>query len=150
MVTSGEDDGHDLGVAATRFHRAMRQNVADALGPFGLTGAEYGALHYLSQHADPSQSELARYLMVTPQSLGTLTARLDDRGLLARVPAERAHRYCLALTSDGERALADARPSVEAAQQRLLAPLDPDERMQLARALTLCSDRHDDPKDDHP
>ncbi|WP_344073012.1 MarR family winged helix-turn-helix transcriptional regulator [Prauserella alba] len=121
----------------------MRNNVAQALDTLGLTGAEYGALDYISRHADPSNADLARYLLVTPQSLGKLTAGMRSRGLLHRAPTQGSHRYHLALTPDGQQALARARPHVEAAQQRLLAPLDRQERIRFARALTLCADHHD-------
>lgn len=150
-MTAGKgSEGHDIGVAATRFQRAMRNNVTQALGDFRLTGTEYGALDYLSRHTETSNSDLARFLLVSPQSLGKLTACLDQRGLLVRESAPGAHRYRLTLTPDGVTTLAATRPHVEAAQQRLLDPLTPEERAQFARALTLCADHHDNGKNAQP
>ena len=112
-------DGHDLGVAATRFHRAMKQSVATALEPFGLTGAAYGALHFIDGHDEPSNTALARYLIITPQALGRLTAQLEGEGLMVRRRAGKSLRYSLALTVEGARRMSAAQPAVESHPQVL-------------------------------
>jgi DNA-binding MarR family transcriptional regulator len=141
--------GHDIGVAATRFHRVMRQVVQDALDPFDLSGTEYGALLYIEGNPGSSNADLARFLLITPQALGRVTLRLQECGFLVRYPgAANGRRLPLALSTAGARALRVAEPAVEKAQQRLLSPLDPDQQAAFFSALNACTSHTDSrPKD---
>jgi DNA-binding MarR family transcriptional regulator len=136
--------GHDIGVAATRFHRVMRQVVQDALDPFGLSGTEYGALLYIERNPGSSNADLARFLLITPQALGRVTSRLQEGGLLVRYPgAANGRRLPLALSPAGARALRAAEPAVEKAQRRLLIPLTPDQQAAFFHALNACTSHTD-------
>jgi DNA-binding MarR family transcriptional regulator len=131
--------GHDVGVAATRFHRVMRQAVQDALDPFDLSGTEYGALLYVERNPGSSNADLARFLLITPQALGRVTARLQERDLLVRdIGDARGRRLPLALSPAGGRALRAAEPAIEDAQRQLLSPLTPDQQAAFFQALNIC------------
>lgn len=60
-----------------------------------------------------TQAELARRVLVRPQSIGVLLASLIDQGLVAReAPGGRGRRVGIALTDAGRAALAQAWPPV--------------------------------------
>jgi DNA-binding MarR family transcriptional regulator len=136
--------GHDIGIAATRFHRVMRQIVQDALDPFGLSGTEYGALVYIEGNPGSSNADLARFLLITPQALGRVTSRLQDRGLLTRTAGDDgSRRLPLTVSPAGTRALRAAEPAVEAAQRQLLSPLTASEQAAFFHALDACTSHTD-------
>lgn len=75
-----------------RHHRA-----ADAaLAEIGITLVQWDALRHLDQHEGASLHDLAVLTFQTDQSFGALAARLENRGLIERVPSPgRAVRHCL-------------------------------------------------------
>lgn len=99
-------------VVARGFHRVF----AEA----GLTPTQFGVLAELADRertgaTTPSQAELARIVMLRPQSVGELVAVLVDRGLVVREgPAGRGRRTGLSLTADGRAAVERALPLVRA------------------------------------
>lgn len=99
-------------VVARGFHRVF----AEA----GLTPTQFGVLAELADRErsggpTPSQAELARVVMLRPQSVGELVAALVDRGLVVRDgPAGRGRRTGLSLTADGRAAVERALPLVRA------------------------------------
>ena len=141
--------GHDFGLAASRFHRARRHAVETALQPFALSGTEYGALVFVDRNPGTSNADLARFLFITPQALGRLTAQLHARGLLVRHADEAVgRRRPLALTSAGTRAVREAEPAVERAQQELLRPLTTVEQLAFLHALDACTPFLESPRKD--
>jgi DNA-binding MarR family transcriptional regulator len=86
----------------------------------GLTPTQFGVLAELADRertgaAPPSQAELARIVMLRPQSVGELVAALVGRGLVVREgPAGRGRRTGLSLTADGRAAVERALPLVRA------------------------------------
>jgi DNA-binding MarR family transcriptional regulator len=140
---------HDVGLAATRFHRSMKNAVDAALEPFGLTGAEYGALLFVDRNPGTSNADLARFLIITPQALGRITARMQNQGVLTRNAEDSVgRRQPLSLTAVGVTALRRAEPHVESAQQALLNPLSPAQQQSFLRALDLCAASTNDPRKD--
>lgn len=141
--------GHDFGLAASRFHRATRQAVEAALGPFALSATEYGALVFVDRNPGTSNADLARFLLITPQALGRVTAQLDARGLLARHADEViGRRRPLALTPSGAQVVREAEPAVECAQQQLLSPLTHAQQLAFLHALDACTPLPDSPRKD--
>lgn len=139
----------DVGIAATRFHRALRGAVEAALDPFRLSGGEYGALLFVDRNPGSSNADLARFLIVTPQALGRLTAGLEEKGLVQRRAEEATGRKRpLSLTAEGLDLLRRASPLVEEAQRVLLSPLDAAEQSAFLRALELCTTNADRPRKD--
>jgi DNA-binding MarR family transcriptional regulator len=101
-----------------RHHRA-----ADArLQKIGVSLVQWDALRHLHENPDASLHELAQLTFQTDQSMGTLAARMEARGLIERVPGPgRAVRH--RLTPEGERL---RREGLEIAQQTIeesFAPL---------------------------
>ena len=149
MNTSRALPGHDFGLAASRFHRATRQAIEAALEPFELSGAQYGALVFVDRNPGTSNADLARFLLITPQALGRVTAQLGVRGLLVRDADEAiGRRRPLALTPLGTRVVREAEPAVERAQQQLLSPLTTEQQLAFLHALDACTPFPDSPGKD--
>lgn len=85
------------------------------LGEVGLKPHLYGILLHLSREPGLSSAELARRVLVTPQSMGELLRGLADDGLIRR-PAEtqRGRPLNIQLTAAGHAALAQATPVITA------------------------------------
>ena len=101
-----------------RHHRA-----ADArLQKIGVSLVQWDALRHLHENPDASLHELAQLTFQTDQSMGTLAARMQARGLIERVPGPgRAVRH--RLTAEGERLQREGLDIARQALEESLAPL---------------------------
>ena len=118
---------------------AVRAELDNLATPQGLTALQYTALTVLERHPDLTGAHLARHSFVTGQSTADMVTALVNRGLIERHrdPADR-RRLVLALTGDGRRLLRRMRPQVAALQDRMLAPLSPEQAAELRHLLELC------------
>ena len=95
-------------------HLAGRR-FAEAFAAAGLTPAQFGVLASLVDGDDLSQGDLARTVLVRPQSMGRLVGDMVELGLVTRTgPGGRGRRTGLALTDRGRQAVAQARPAAYA------------------------------------
>lgn len=102
-----------------RTARLAERHFHEVFAGFGLTPAQYGVLASLADDDGLTTAELARLVMVRPQSLPSVLDRLVERGLVAREGRPgRGRRRPLAVTPAGRRLLEQARP----AAYGLLAP----------------------------
>ncbi|GAB3492078.1 MarR family winged helix-turn-helix transcriptional regulator [Nocardiopsis coralliicola] len=105
-------------------------------GEAGLSPIQFGVLATLESGEDLSQAELARVLMVRPQSLADVAGGLVERGLVARDgPGGRGRRTALQLTGEGRRILADVWPAVAAFNAPAASGLTAAEAAELVRLL---------------
>lgn len=75
----------------------------------GLTPTQFAVLMHLQDRDGVTQAELARVVLVSPQSIGVLLSPLLERGLVVRDgPGGRGRRAGLSLTEPGRQALHDA------------------------------------------
>lgn len=129
------------GFLAWRLVRVGRQIAAlltEAIAEFGLTPTEFGVLAHLSTGTPLTQSELARTVLVRPQSMGTLIAGLVDKGLVTRHGAGgRGRRTPIALSDAGVELIGRAWPSVAAETCADALGLDADDAAELDRLLRL-------------
>lgn len=80
-------------------------------GEVGLTPTQFGVLAYLADDDALTQAELARHVLVRPQSMGELLGPLLDRGLIRREgPGGRGRRSVIAITDAGRDVLSVALP----------------------------------------
>ena len=80
-----------------------------------LTPTQFAILMYLDEDEGLTQAQLARRVLVRPQSMGTLVTTLLARGLAVRDgPGGRGRRSGLSLTDAGRAALQRAWPAVRA------------------------------------
>ncbi|GLZ45369.1 hypothetical protein Acsp06_15540 [Actinomycetospora sp. NBRC 106375] len=109
-------------------------------GAVGLTPNQFGVLAVLrdeegSDHAS-TQAELARQVLLRPQSMGELVASLVDRGLVERDgPGGRGRATGLRLTDAGRAALDDALPRVHDYNAPAAIGLTPEDAATLAALL---------------
>ncbi|WP_432497737.1 MarR family winged helix-turn-helix transcriptional regulator [Kineococcus gypseus] len=98
--------------AAHRVERRLTEVFAD----HGLSPVQFGVLCHLAAGTSPTQAQLARAVLVRPQSLSGVLDGLVERGLVGR-RTERAkgRRNPLALTSAGHDLLAVVWPAVREA-----------------------------------
>jgi DNA-binding MarR family transcriptional regulator len=120
-----------------RTARLVERALVAVFDDLDLSPTEFGVLDALDEDGrGPTQAELARRVLVRPQSLHTLIGSLLDRGLVVRDgPAGRGHRTGIVLTDAGRRALARARPTVRAGNHHTVLGIDGDRAAELDRIL---------------
>lgn len=108
-----------------RAELAVRGCMEVALAEFDLTPAQFLVLFRMRDRADFSAAALAREIGVRPQTLITLIAPLERRGILEREPSP-AHRRVLhnRLTPAGKKLLASALRVAGQIESELLAKVD--------------------------
>lgn len=91
-----------------------------ALGEEGVTPIQFGVLLQLDLHPGMSNGELARAVLVTPQSVSELMTSLERLGLVEReIPQGRGRRVRATLTSAGRRTLQHCSTAVDKVEQSL-------------------------------
>jgi DNA-binding MarR family transcriptional regulator len=90
----------DLRVVFSRLRRRLRDLAIDD----DLTPSQTAALTRLWKEGASSASALADAERVRPQSMATIVAALEQRGLIARTPdSEDGRRQVISLTDEGRR-----------------------------------------------
>ena|GEM_PF-102550 len=125
-----------LGLHIKLAEQALMSAKAEALRPFDLTVAQYGAMLSLYYVPGQSPSQLARAVAVTPQTMGTTLDKLAAKRLVTRKPSK-LHRKVLVvtLTSKGERLLLEADATARTVDERIGQAFSADERVQLRELL---------------
>ncbi|QNK83109.1 MarR family winged helix-turn-helix transcriptional regulator [Nakamurella sp. PAMC28650] len=101
--------GHLIG---RRFHREFSR--------LGLTPTQFGVLLQLQLHPDMSNNQIARSVLVTPQSMSELLESLESLGHVERdLPAGRGHRIAIRLTDAGRERLHQCSAAVARVEESL-------------------------------
>jgi DNA-binding MarR family transcriptional regulator len=134
-MTDGTDE--PLGYLLNRLATNLRIEVtATALDPLELTFPQYICMRILSHSPGRSNAELARDVMVSPQAMNIVVRGLQDRGLVSRPASVASGRSLPAeLSREGRALLKRTDVGIRAAEQRVLAPLDEQDRHDLRRIL---------------
>lgn len=122
MVMSIPETSHAVKRLQMKQHRA----ATEALRPLDVTLVQWDALRHL--HANPGASlhDLAGLTFQTDQAFGTLAARLEQRGLIRRVPGP-GRSIRPELTTEGERVFREGRDITEAVFRSIYGTLTDDE-----------------------
>jgi len=117
--------------------------MAEVLGPADLRPVEYATLTTLDAEPGIDQRRLAARIACDKMSTSQLVERLEARGLVMRRidPADRRARV-LHLTPKGLALRRRLQPAALAAQDRILAPLRPEERPQLVDLIARVVEGH--------
>jgi len=108
-------------------HLAERRFTA-VFAAAGLTPAQFGVLACLADGDDLSKADLAKAILVRPQSMARLTDAMVEQGLLVRAgPRAKGRRSTLTMSERGRRALDQARPAAWAINQPRAIGLSPHE-----------------------
>jgi DNA-binding MarR family transcriptional regulator len=98
--------------------RALEGAMEVALRPHGLTPAQYGVLTVLAREPGASGADLARAVHTSPQAMNGVLATLEREALIERRPHPTHGRILQAtLTSEGQRRLRAANPSIQALER---------------------------------
>ena len=125
-MTESRDD-EELRILIQKVARRIRNNRASE----DLSDSQLGVLFQLEE-GDHSPGELAAHERVTPPSMNRTLNGLEQRGLIARHPADDdARRVRVTVTSAGLAQIAETRALRTAWFSRALADLTPDERRAL-------------------
>ena len=117
-------------LAAIRQRNAMRVRL-------GLGDDELTTLLYLTEHERLTQRQLVAISTLTRSGVGAMVQRLEDAGLVERVPDPHDRRVrLLQLTARGRQRMRRARRASDAARERLLAGGSDAELEALARLLS--------------
>lgn len=109
----------------------------DELAGFGITPVQYASLVAIQDNPGIDQRTLVKLVAIDRSTVGGLLRRLEDRGLIHRVsPAHNQRIKQLSITAMGHATLAAAAAVVQAAQARILAPLEPAERREFLRLIS--------------
>jgi DNA-binding MarR family transcriptional regulator len=108
----------------------------DELKDWSLTPVQYAALNAAARMPDIEQGALARAIGFDTSTTGGVVDRLERQGLLVRKLSPQDRRVRLLTTTEAGRALLDEiGPAIDKVQQRILAPLPPEERPLFLRML---------------
>ncbi|SDD96166.1 MarR family winged helix-turn-helix transcriptional regulator [Auraticoccus monumenti] len=92
--------------SVVRVARFAGQRLAERLAEHGLNPVHFGVLAYLTISPEMTQADLARAVLVQPQSIAPLLDGLEQRGLVRRTGERaRGRRNPVQITDDGRRAL---------------------------------------------
>lgn len=118
--------------ALVRVAHLLEQRMDRQLAAMELSATGFGVLFQLRNDPGVSSAELARRVIVTPQSIGPLLARLERDGLVDREPAGAPGTAIIRrLTAAGRERLEQAAEVVQALEDDLTAALDPAQRGEL-------------------
>ncbi len=126
-----------LGYTIVRLGHVLERRFEAILAAHGMTPRQFGVLAQLDRDPGLGSGELARLVLITPQSMGALLDELQREGMLTRTPASRGRRRETRLTNEGLARMARAAPAVAAFERATTAALDSDTLAQLNRALHL-------------
>jgi DNA-binding MarR family transcriptional regulator len=123
----------------SRLSRFLEHSIADVLARHGLNEPQFAVLAALRRAGPPhclSPTDLYNSLLVSSGAMTNRLRRLQDAGLVKRVPDPHDGRSLLvALTRKGHRVIDEAVDAHTANEHRLLAALPPSDREALADLL---------------
>jgi len=113
----------------------------DECDAFELTPLQFALLDSLATTGPQDQVTLGGATALDRTTISVVIRKLEQRGLLRREKSSRDQRAnIVSISAEGKRLLATALPAVEAAQRRIVAPLEPDERRKLLELLEKLAD----------
>jgi DNA-binding MarR family transcriptional regulator len=101
-----------LGYTVVRLGHVLARQFAEALAEHGLTASGFGVLAHLARDPGLGSGQLARLVLITPQSMGVLLNDLEREGLVSRRAARRGQRRTTEVTDAGQARLAAAAPAI--------------------------------------
>lgn len=121
-----------------RLHQITVGIFTQEVGELAVTQVQFAALQALRLNEGVDQRTLARLIALDASTTGGVIDRLEVRGLVERVLSPHDRRVkLLHLTPDGRALLDRLVPLMLAAQERMLAPLAPEQRVQFMDMLSL-------------
>jgi MarR family transcriptional regulator, lower aerobic nicotinate degradation pathway regulator len=118
---------------------------AEECGSFDLTSVQYAALVAIRANPQVDATRLSALIAFDRSTLGDVLERLEAKGWVQRSSSPNDKRVkLLRLSRQGARLLERVEPAVRRVQERLLAPLAPNERAMMVQLLTRLADLHNE------
>ena len=139
-MSNGTLTGSDLyGMPGHLIRRCQQIAVAlfvEETQRFAITPVQYAALVSVRENPGIDQARLVGNIAVDRSSAGDVVERLEQKRWLRRQPDRKDRRKNrLHLTASGEALLKKIEPAIHRAQERMLAPLIPEESRQFMSML---------------
>lgn len=123
----------------SRLSRVLERNIERVFASYGLSRGGFDVLAALRRSGSPhrlSATDLYNSLLISSGAMTNRVDRLEERGLVSRVPDPNDRRGVLiALTAKGKRVVDKVTDSHLENEQRLLTHLTAEERQRLAQLL---------------
>lgn len=137
----GEAPGHLI-------RRAQQVAVAifmEETASYDATPVQFAILNALMDDPGEDQITLSNRVAFDPATLGSVIGRIEAKGWVTRKadPGDK-RRKLLWITPEGEKVALGMKRAVSKAQQRIVAPLDAKERVQLSALLGKLVSGHED------
>jgi DNA-binding MarR family transcriptional regulator len=122
-----------------RLDLALRRSLSEGLASVGVTLPQYTALSVLRERGALSNAQLARRVLITPQSTIKVIAALEKKGLITRVPDPDHGRILRTLlTPCGQDVLEACDRVAQQVEAKMLEELSPEQRSALQSNLKTC------------
>lgn len=103
---------------------------------FDITPVQYASLVAIRENQNLDATRLSALVAFDRSTLGNVLERLEAKGLIERTGSPQDKRVkVLRLTPGGARVLREVEPAVVKAQERILAPLKPEDRRRFVALL---------------
>jgi DNA-binding MarR family transcriptional regulator len=139
MATSGEtrtQTPRRLAYLFKHAERLMSELHVETLAPFDIHARDLGVLLAIDSNEPASQQQIAQRMGVDRTTMVAIIDALEAKGLIARRPdTEDRRRNVVELTPAGQDMLREGIAASDAAEAELLAPLSPEENLQLRNLL---------------
>lgn len=136
-----EAPGHLIRRAQQLAVAIFMQETAD----HGATPVQFAILNALMDDPGEDQITLSNRVAFDPATLGSVVGRLEAKGWVIReADSGDKRRKLLWITKEGEQVALGMKRAVSKAQQRILAPLNAAERVQLSALLAKLVAGHED------
>ncbi|MGH6862155.1 MAG: MarR family winged helix-turn-helix transcriptional regulator [Phyllobacterium sp.] len=114
-------------------------------GTADITPVQYAALVAVSDNPGIDATRLSALIAFDRSTLGSVLERMETKGLILRVSHKDDKRVkLLHVSQKGEALLREVEPRVQLAQERILAPLPPEDREAFMRMLSLLVETNND------
>ena len=119
-----------------RVHQVSTAYFTDECG-VDLTAVQYAALVAIGSHPGIDATRLAELIYFDRSTIGDVLDRIEGKGWVVRRSGQQDRRVkSLELSAEGRATVQRVEPAIRRVQDRLLAPLTPQEATQFVRLLT--------------
>src|SRR4029077_10346617 len=103
---------------------------------FDVTPVQYSALLAVRNHPGIDQTNLMKIIAFDRSTIGDVVKRLENKRLIRRATSDADRRTkILSITPSGRRLLSKVKKAVDAAQDKIIAPLCREERREFMRMM---------------
>mgnify|MGYP000895791707 FL=1 len=125
-----------LGYNARRAALTVIEAFLERMSVYGLRPVDFSVLSLITHNPGITSRQLCATLGILPPNLVKLVSDLDKRGLLVRKPhPDDGRAIGLHLSTDGKKLMREAEAAARDLEDRVSAPLSPEERTTLMRLL---------------